>query len=486
MKQFTFDKENFQPDYIALKFEVLDWYDRKQILGYLFKIGFNTYSGLPPKANEIRTDPKKKFKIYVTENIPDWNGTVIHFTGKNAKQFYDLLKGMVIEVKIFQGATLARFDLAYLRYHKKTDNISVSQFLFMCFEKIRITHRKVSIDKNNAGLIQRIGHRKNNRCYRIYEDTDNKNFLKFEYELKSRALVQSQNLIFLDKLQDFEHQLSFEFINQFSKLLPLQYSYMDWLVYKLRPLRKRGKGTTKLTQKVLKTDYMVTKNFSKLSERRHFWNLLQFLVYVQELSYQTDYLGDIQYRQVTFPVQHFLEYKKESNNYYQVKKILQFFDELQTNSMIKFFTNNYYRSLVTIPDVKLFPGKQNRWTAEVWIAEELFYYAHPFFFPDFFQQKLTKHEFEVLFKVIQTFTSEENLEKVFSIKDYFKNYQSTLNNSQKIKIKNYFIQVIQQLKEDDLIENNYKIIREGHPFNTNKLTSKNINEGFIIYEKLNL
>ena len=104
--------------------------------------------------------------------------------------------------------------------------------------------------------------------------------------------------------------------------------------------------------------------------------MLQFLVYVQELSYQTDYLGEIQYRLVTFPVQHFLEYKKESNNYYQVKKILQFFDELQSNSMIKFFTNNYYRSLVTIPDVKLFPGKQNRWTAEVWIAEELFYSSY--------------------------------------------------------------------------------------------------------------
>jgi len=31
MKQFTFEKENFQPDYIAFKFEVLDWYDRKQL-----------------------------------------------------------------------------------------------------------------------------------------------------------------------------------------------------------------------------------------------------------------------------------------------------------------------------------------------------------------------------------------------------------------------------------------------------------------------
>ncbi len=62
MKQFTFEKENFQPDYIAFKFEVLDWYHRKQILNYLFKSGFNTYSGLPPKANEIRTDPKKKIQ----------------------------------------------------------------------------------------------------------------------------------------------------------------------------------------------------------------------------------------------------------------------------------------------------------------------------------------------------------------------------------------------------------------------------------------
>jgi hypothetical protein len=37
----------------------------------------------------------------------------------------------------------------------------------MCFEKIKKLLIEGSIDKNNAGLIQRIGHRKNNRCYRI-------------------------------------------------------------------------------------------------------------------------------------------------------------------------------------------------------------------------------------------------------------------------------------------------------------------------------
>jgi len=53
--------------------------------------------------------------------------------------------------------------------------------------------------------------------------------------------------------------------------------------------------------------------------------------------------------------------------------------------------------LVTIPEVNLQKGKQNSWTVEVWIADELFYYAHPFVLPDLFQRKLTKHQFEVLF-----------------------------------------------------------------------------------------
>jgi hypothetical protein len=53
-------------------------------------------------------------------------------------------------------------------------------------------------------------------------------------------------------------------------------------------------------------------------------------------------------------------------------------------------------------------GKQNSWIAKVWIAEELFYYAHPFLFPDFLKpklRKLTKNELEVQFKIIQVFSS---------------------------------------------------------------------------------
>ena len=50
--------------------------------------------------------------------------------------------------------------------------------------------------------------------------------------------------------------------------------------------------------------------------------------------------------------------------------------------------------------------------AKIWIAEELFPYPYPFLLPDFFQQKTTKYEFDVRFKVIQVFSS-VNIEKVF-------------------------------------------------------------------------
>lgn len=153
--------------------------------------------------------------------------------------------------------------------------------------------------------------------------------------------------------------------------------------------------------------------------------------------------------------------------------------------MIQYFNDTKYRSLVTIPEVRLDKGKQNSWIAQVWIAEELFYYAHPFILPDLLKPKLTKYEFEVQFKVIQVFSSVD-IEKVFSIKDFLQNYPSTLNNQQKTKIKKYFIQLVGRLKEHHLIESNCKIISGGKSYDTDQLIPKNISEGFIVYEKLSI
>ena len=50
--------------------------------------------------------------------------------------------------------------------------------------------------------------------------------------------------------------------------------------------------------------------------------------------------------------------------------------------------------------------------------------------------------------------------------------------------KKHFIQLVQLFKEQYLVEDNYKIISNGHYYYTKELNTHDISEGFVIYEKL--
>ena len=78
--------------------------------------------------------------------------------------------------------------------------------------------------------------------------------------------------------------------------------------------------------------------------------------------------------------------------------------------------------------------KQNIWNIDIWIAEELFDYLHPFLFPNLFKLKLTSHQFQVLFEVIKVYTSHD-IRKEFYIKRFLDNYPSVLSNKQKFQDK---------------------------------------------------
>ena len=162
--------------------------------------------------------------------------------------------------------------------------------------------------------------------------------------MKGKVLQNYHLLLVENRIEEFEQKLSSQFLISFAKLLPLHYSYTDWLVIQLRPLRKQ---TFSLTG--LKVDYLRSGSFQNNIDPYKFCTLLQFLVYAQTLNYKIDSLDTTSYRLVQFRVQDFLKYTKLSSNYYQLKKLIEFFDELQTNSLIKFFSNQKYRSLVTIP-----------------------------------------------------------------------------------------------------------------------------------------
>lgn len=326
----------------------------------------------------------------------------------------------------------------------------------------------------NGGLFRvlKIGNRRSNNCSRIYQK---QNSLRFELEIKGKTLQNYHNLLVQNSFQEFEQKIYSHFIIYFGKLLPLQYSYTDWLVQKLRPIRQQQMSPLTLysdyIQSEIKTDPI------KLIM------LIQFINYAQDLDFQIDSLGGINYRVVTFQLQDFLRFQNQANyNHYQLTKTKRFFDELQKGILIQSFSDKYFQSLVAVPLVK-FEKVQKFIITKVWLAEELFYYSYPFCLPNFFNTKLNKDEFEVSFHFFQTFAS-VNIEKVFSIQEFLDSYPSKISNQRKNNIKKYYIQLVQLLRDINLIEADYKIIVDGVQISTDELTTSNISEGFIIYETI--
>jgi len=181
----------------------------------------------------------------------------------------------------------SRFDLYYSRRNTIQDKLSVREFFENWQRKLKQTNKNVSFEKNLKGLILKLGSRRSNNYSRMYEA---KNFLKFE------------------------QKLSTHFLNSFCQLLPLSYSYMDWLVIKLRPIRKQP-----ILQSFLNTDYIKSSQLRLVSDQKKFIIFFQFLVFRRGLDFQIEYLGSNAYRQVVFQVNDFLTFQNptvKSTNYY--------------------------------------------------------------------------------------------------------------------------------------------------------------------------
>jgi ribonucleotide reductase beta subunit family protein with ferritin-like domain len=118
-------------------------------------------------------------------------------------------------------------------------------------------------------------------------------------------------------------------------------------------------------------------------------------------------------------------------------------------------------------------------------VNDLFTYNYPFSLPNFFQHKLKKHQLEVGLKFFQAFNS-LSIEKTISVEEFFKLYPSVLENKKKTEIKKYFIQLVELLKEHNLIESYYKVFSNGNSYDVQELTIKNISEGFMFYERIQL
>ena len=185
---------------------------------------------------------------------------------------------------------------------------------------------------------------------------------------------------------------------------------------------------------------------------RHWANyikLLQLLMFVRGLKYEEKSLSS-KYRKFTFPLRDFLNYMGNSRpvNNYQVSKLKEFFNLLQTKFVLESFQSDCYRSLVSIPETKVYKSSKdnNMWFAEVWIADELFEYLCPFLCRDYFKDNLKKHEFGILFEIWKVLNSPTS-RKIFNIRKFLEAEQTLANGRRRKEIKEYFIQIFNQLHE---------------------------------------
>jgi len=118
--------------------------------------------------------------------------------------------------------------------------------------------------------------------------------------MKGKFLQNYHLLLVENRLDEFEQKFSSHFLFYFEKLLPLQFSYLDWLIIKLRPIRKQP-----ILQSGLNSDYIKSEISLNI---KTFVMFLQFLTYVQHLDFEIESLGGILYRQVIFKLRDFLEF----------------------------------------------------------------------------------------------------------------------------------------------------------------------------------
>ena len=233
---------------------------------------------------------------------------------------------------------------------------------------------------------------------------------------------------------------------------------------------------------MIHSHYLNQMDFELMKEKQHLVTLLQLLVFVRGLTYTPGKL-DAKYRKYTFPLREFLNYTNKATNQYQLNKLKYFFDLVRENFIIESFSDRHYRMLITIPEVKVTKSQQNIWNVDIWIAEELFDYLHPFMFPDFFKANLPRDQFQVLFEIIKVYSSTD-IRKEFHIQQFLDNYPSSLNTKRKKQIKEYFISYFQILNQQFKLRGKVLDLSSNKIFNIQDLNTSHLN--IVVFENLDI
>lgn len=249
---------------LVLNIDQITSHRRTRLASYLQSLGFNSYQK-QLDSSQSRQDINNnnssynQFEVYFILKIPYQKEIIqLQFPGISRKQFYKLIKQSVIQWKKFPNPGFSRLDIVYQRISKCNDPISNIDFINSCYIQFQELHSSKNIlsERNQKGLILKIGNRRSSRHYRIYTNQKN-NILRFESEMKGDLIKDFQDLLITSSFDEhqFESKIVYQFFKYsfeiFSSLN--QSSHIDWLAARIGPYQYRNVLSSELA---IHSDYL--------------------------------------------------------------------------------------------------------------------------------------------------------------------------------------------------------------------------------------
>ena len=390
MNQINFQSENLVVDWISFNIKGLT--DPEPIAIYLSEsFGFNSIitKGSKRKSESLVSKFENQYQVffkqydYNPELKSFWARTKVNFSGDNATYFYSLIKEKRVDWNIFdlRYTTLSRFDLYYFRKPKPTDQKDhVELFMDQCCQKIlaKSKRRHASWSRNSKGLILKVGSRQSSNYFRVYRRPNGKD-IRFELELTKSVVKNFEFYLFSNQFEKLEELLSIYFYKQALTTFVMDSCYTDWLRESFRKIR-----STQTYENCLITTYLRNIPLETLEKQRFLYQLLQLLSYIRTLESSVNWISNENYRMISFRVSEFLEFLgKKKTNYYQIRKVVDFLKSLQRlPPVLEDFSTESFRSILIFPYLEV--RKEKSWNVELAIAEKVYFYRYPFYFPQEF------------------------------------------------------------------------------------------------------
>jgi len=370
---------------------------------------------------------------------------------------------------------LGRIDLYYDRQFKESDRgEDFETFLTDAAKTISSASRSMDVDIKPQSLA--IGNRKTSPNFlRIYKKSNGR-FIRFELEIKLETAKKFQFFLFAGQFDTLESKLIEHYYSHMITKLEIHRScYTDWVVENFRNIR-----FLQIPKNSFVTTYLNNRLSNRVTDQEFVYKLFQLLSFIRQLQYSCAFIGDQEYLIVSFKLTDFLEFIDTNNNHYQVQKLGNFLRSLQTlPPMLSIISNICFQSINIFPYLKVF--KQRSWYVQFAIAEELYFYKYPFYFPGVFLNYQNKYQRQAQISFFLAF-SVLGIQKVLNVEEFLDRFDISNSNLRKVKLS--LIKTFVVAKNYKLIENEIVLVLKTKKVKTvNKLNTHLISTTRFIYFK---